>query len=30
MKNILLLQTGGTIAMHIQHGKAELNPGPME
>jgi L-asparaginase len=27
MKNILLLQTGGTIAMHIQHGKAELNPG---
>lgn len=26
MKNILLLQTGGTIAMHIDRGETELNP----
>ncbi|PWN07206.1 asparaginase [Rhodohalobacter mucosus] len=26
MKNILLLQTGGTIAMHIDQGESELNP----
>jgi L-asparaginase len=26
MKNILLLQTGGTIAMHIVQGESELNP----